>query len=753
MSRETQSGKLERTLSGHSGRVLSVSWSRAGDRLASSGKDGTVRVWDAQSGELEQTLSGHRGRVRSVSWSSADDRLASSGNDGTVRVWDAESGELVHALSGHSGVVRSVSWSSAGDRLASSGNDGTVRVWDAQSGELEQTLSGHSGRVLSVSWSRAGDRLASSGEDGVVRVWDARSGELEQTLSGHRGLVWSVSWSCASDRLASSGEDGTVRVWNAQSGELEQMLSGHSGRVLSVSWSSAGDRLASSGSDGTVRVWDETRRDGSLMETPSLVLETVNDCAVARTRLGYAWLSRDRSAIRLALEHNFKGTHVTSWFPLAGWESIVGNPSRFQQALAGTGTPADFESDLRKAGYSFDELEPKSSTENQTTHIGHTVPFEQNVEFSIQRQVENPFVAGSGLTTRSQLFGRDEILSRLHGLIGKATPCVIRGPRRSGKTWLLQALRQKLMTGNYEVFMKTLEASEGTDRSISLRDRDQLALMLDPSLSGHDSPASEWARRALENKDKRSVIILDEIVHMCHAEANLFAWIRSLGQQGIGIVLAGSHYDWAQVTERALQFPGSSFGNDTKTLELEPLLENQAAEFLLQRAPTELELTKNPQVIEWVVKRCGAWQFYLQVMGFELVEEHRAGRRQVFQNESALEDLYRQQLIEGYHLVFASRWNDSPQSVRRVLLMSRNKQLPSMSEIAPTDRRILRDCGWINHRSYWLHDPPFLDWIDTRRDELTEDPRCARRRSRHQNRTGRIHRHADQGGETEVRGW
>lgn len=359
---------------------------------------------------------------------------------------------------------------------------------------------------------------------------------------------------------------------------------------------------------------------------------------------------------------------------------------------------------MRIAGFAFETEDPKPKVQTRK-----------------QQVIENPFIAGAGLTTRDQLFGRDEVLSRLHNLVHSATPCVILGPRRSGKTWLLQALKQELLAKNYKLSMITLEAAEGSERQLPLRDRDQLAVLLDPSRKQHENPAMEWVQQALANNEQRSVVILDEIVHLCQAEANLFAWIRSLGQQGIGIVLAGSHYDWAQVTQRALQFPGSSFGNDTKPLDLEPLSESQAAEFLLQRAPDELELKKNPQVIDWIVKRCGSWQFYLQVMGYELVEEHRAGRRQVFQNESDLDELYRQQLIELYNLVFASRWNDSPNAVRRVLLTSKNKRLPPFSEIAASDRRILRDCGWITRRNYWLHDPPFLDWIEIRREELSED--------------------------------
>jgi len=44
-------------------------------------------VWDAASGALLRTLTGHTGWVHSAAWAPNGAQLASTGNDGTVRVW------------------------------------------------------------------------------------------------------------------------------------------------------------------------------------------------------------------------------------------------------------------------------------------------------------------------------------------------------------------------------------------------------------------------------------------------------------------------------------------------------------------------------------------------------------------------------------------------------------------------------------------------------------------------------------------
>jgi WD40 repeat protein len=55
---------------------MSVCWSADGERLASGGIDGTVRLWEASSGKELAVLEGHKGGVTSVCWSADGERLA-----------------------------------------------------------------------------------------------------------------------------------------------------------------------------------------------------------------------------------------------------------------------------------------------------------------------------------------------------------------------------------------------------------------------------------------------------------------------------------------------------------------------------------------------------------------------------------------------------------------------------------------------------------------------------------------------------
>ena len=93
-------------------------------RLRSAPK---IQRW-IQSDYIE--FSGHIGAVTCLVFSPDGERLVTSGEDGTVKVWNANTGQEILILRGHAGAVNSVAFSPDGNRIISGGEDGTVRIWD-----------------------------------------------------------------------------------------------------------------------------------------------------------------------------------------------------------------------------------------------------------------------------------------------------------------------------------------------------------------------------------------------------------------------------------------------------------------------------------------------------------------------------------------------------------------------------------------------------------------------------------------------
>ena len=92
-----------------------------------------MRVWDAATGTHLRDLAGHGNALFCAAYSPDGKRIASGGRDDSVRIWDAETFEPVARLGGHEDYVYSLAWRADSQQLISGSGDYTVRIWDTQS--------------------------------------------------------------------------------------------------------------------------------------------------------------------------------------------------------------------------------------------------------------------------------------------------------------------------------------------------------------------------------------------------------------------------------------------------------------------------------------------------------------------------------------------------------------------------------------------------------------------------------------------
>ena len=245
------------------GPLDAVAFSPDGSRLASGGRDNTIRLWNAETGELLQSTEGHVDWVTSVAFSPDGSRLASGSRDNTVRLFDAETGELLSVVGSHDGDVTAVAISPDGLLIASGSRDSHIKLWDIQTGQQLNTLDQFLEPIWRLAFHPNGTVLASASEDGTIwlwGLWGQHSGWLKK-LEGHTEPVSSLAFSPDGNYLLSGGLDGTLRLWDLHDLSIDERgplltMQGHLAPVMGVGFSADLSVAISASLDGTVRLWD-----------------------------------------------------------------------------------------------------------------------------------------------------------------------------------------------------------------------------------------------------------------------------------------------------------------------------------------------------------------------------------------------------------------------------------------------------------------------------------------------------------------
>ena len=255
-------------LSDHTNWVQSISFSPAGETLASASWDKTIRLWDTNAGTLKYTLTQPKDWTWSVSFSPTGDTLA-SGSWGTIYLWNTSTGKLKKTLTNPDkfGEIKSISFSPDGNTLASSSEDKYIDIWDINTGELEKTLppTNQFGEINCISFSPDGNTLVSASEK-TIQLWNVNTGKLEKILTGHKNWVEDLAFSPKGNTFASASRDGDIRLWDTRTGGLKYTFSAYRENQYgkfpdpkwSVSFSPDGKTLATGSDFGTIYFWRHT---------------------------------------------------------------------------------------------------------------------------------------------------------------------------------------------------------------------------------------------------------------------------------------------------------------------------------------------------------------------------------------------------------------------------------------------------------------------------------------------------------------
>lgn len=277
----------KRQLTAHEGAARVAAWSPTGERLATGGADGTVRLW-GPSGESLQRMStynrnGYPYSVDTLAWDAAGQRLAAGTSGGSVHLWNAADGAPVGEPLYFFDRVEQVALSADGRWLAATGyrwNNETfdteyrlVAVWDLTTrarvaGFREGDAESQWVNAVAMRWSADGGHLLIVWDDLSWTRWEAATGA--HPLTRAQGVLFAELYAAALSpdgrRLVARGFPWPLSIWDLDSGaQLAKLEGGPNPDTLA--WSPDGRFIAGGTHEGRLCLWD-TRVNVLVVDRP-----------------------------------------------------------------------------------------------------------------------------------------------------------------------------------------------------------------------------------------------------------------------------------------------------------------------------------------------------------------------------------------------------------------------------------------------------------------------------------------------------
>jgi WD40 repeat protein len=304
---DAATGAQQRSLTGHTDIVVSrgVQFSPDGKTLATGSFDGTIRLWDAASGTQTAELRGHGLRVLSISFSADGQRLASTSDEGgQLLVWDVQQASVLSSLHVGQGLISSILFSQDGSVLGTVGYNGTARlqllsqdrfrtllgasaankslaflsegrvvsITDqntlaviAPNEPQAKELTGLDGRPLNVVTSANSELIVAGSSTGAIGLWDG-SGTAKSPIRTGLKVAYALAVSSDGELVAVGGppDDARIEVWDTASAKLRQTFDSTNAPITNLVFQPSGDLLAATDLQGALRIWNA--RDGKLVK-------------------------------------------------------------------------------------------------------------------------------------------------------------------------------------------------------------------------------------------------------------------------------------------------------------------------------------------------------------------------------------------------------------------------------------------------------------------------------------------------------
>ena len=217
--------------------------------LVTTADHGAPELWDVGERRRLVVLS-DPGGVNGIEFDSRRRLVATSGVDGTFRIWDAENGAELHRFKGNGCCL------SADGRLYVRSGDNVIEVREVATDAVVSRLTSDKRWSGPLKLSPDGAHLVVMAPPDV-ELWDTAKQSLIAQFDPQHSFGFLFEFSPDGRLLATTGADDRVYLWDASTGQLIRQVQATATGFMSA-WFSGDSRLLATGNDdaGVVSVWD-----------------------------------------------------------------------------------------------------------------------------------------------------------------------------------------------------------------------------------------------------------------------------------------------------------------------------------------------------------------------------------------------------------------------------------------------------------------------------------------------------------------
>ena len=176
---------------GHAKGIKEIDVHVDGSLVATGDESGIGHIWDLRSGKRiwtmggkiaglantssdqsgEGSIGGHSGRILTMTWSPNGIDIASGGDDNLIKIWDLRKKKNLYSIPGHNKLVSCLKYNQNGSVLVSSSFDNTCKIWNTRDFRLIKALTTQHGLVMACDVAANDEMIVTVGQDHTFKQW------------------------------------------------------------------------------------------------------------------------------------------------------------------------------------------------------------------------------------------------------------------------------------------------------------------------------------------------------------------------------------------------------------------------------------------------------------------------------------------------------------------------------------------------------------------------------------------------------